>query len=123
MFCHVLLPLPYICKQLSVVLYIIKLLTGEVMRLRSAVLMRGMSKPPLVPSISNIAEALGAAPVLLMPMFWAKKSKVPNPKFKVRTAAMMIKFLILFFFFIYYFIFGFGLCVGGLLKHSTICLP
>ena len=68
-------------------LYIIKLLTGEVMRLRSAVLMRGMSKPPLFPSISNIAEALGTAPVLLMPMFWAEQLRIKNIELRIKIAA------------------------------------
>ena len=56
---------------------------GAVMPLRSTVVMRGMSKPVLgfpSESISSIALVLGAAPVVFMPMFWAKAPPRPSPK-------------------------------------------
>ena len=54
---------------------------GETIASRCAVVIRGISKPLLLPgaaSTSSNAEALGVAPVVLMPMFCAKAS-APDP--------------------------------------------
>ena len=54
------------------------------MALRSVVVIRGMSKPPLgfmvAASMSSIALELGTAPVELMPMFWAEHKPAPPIK-------------------------------------------
>ena len=54
---------------------------GAVIVPRSVVVIRGMSKPPLgfmvAASMSSIALELGAAPVALMPTFWAEHTPAP----------------------------------------------
>ena len=62
-----------------------------------AVVRRGMSNPALFISISNAAEALGAAPVLFMPMFWAEQLRIKNIELIIKIATARNNFFVFIF--------------------------